>query len=55
MRNLESTGKDNPLGVGELFQISGTKNIIFWVALTVVVLVLLVVIAKLLPKSPPAS
>jgi hypothetical protein len=42
-------------GVGEAFQISGTKSIIFWVALTVVVLVLLVVIAKLLPKSPPVS
>ena len=42
-------------GVRELFQISSTKSIIFWVALTVVVLVLLVVIAKLLPKSPPAS
>jgi hypothetical protein len=42
-------------GTGELFQTSGTKNIIFWVALTVVVLVLLVVIAKLLPKSPPVS
>ena len=41
--------------VGELFQVSGTKNIIFWVALTVVVLVLLVVIAKLLPKPPPAN
>jgi hypothetical protein len=40
---------------GELFQSSGTKNVIFWVALSVVVLVLLVVIAKLLPKSPPSN
>ncbi len=42
-------------GVGEVFRSSGTKSIIFWVALTVVVLVLLVVIAKLLPKAPPAN
>jgi hypothetical protein len=43
------------LAGGEFFQTSGTKSVIFWVALSVVVLVLLVVIAKLLPKSPPAS
>ena len=42
-------------GVTELFQISGTKNIIFWAALTVVVLVLLLVIARLLPKPPTAT
>lgn len=41
--------------VGELFQISSTKSIIFWVALALVVLVLLVVIARLLPKNPPGS
>jgi len=39
----------------ELFQVSGTKNIVFWVALSMVVLVLLVVIARLLPKPPPAN
>ena len=37
---------------GELFQISSTKNIIFWAAFSLVVLVLLVVIARLLPKNP---
>jgi hypothetical protein len=57
-KSVASLSAEEPLkksGVGEFFQISGTKNIIFWVTLTVVVLVLLVVIAKLLPKSPPAS
>jgi hypothetical protein len=57
-KSVASLSAEEPLkksGAGELFQISGTKNIIFWVALTVVVLVLLVVIAKLLPKPPPAN
>jgi hypothetical protein len=39
--------------VGELFQLSSTKSIIFWVVLGAVVVVLLVVIARLLPKSSP--
>ena len=42
-------------GPGELLQMSKTKSIIFWVALCGVVLVLLVVIAKLLPKPPAAN
>jgi len=57
-KSVASLSAEEPLkksGASELFQISGTKNIIFWVALSVVVLVLLAVIAKLLPKSPPAS
>ncbi len=57
-KSVASLSAEEPLkksGVGELFQISGTKNIIFWVALTVVVLVLLAVIAKLLPKPPSAT
>jgi hypothetical protein len=41
-------------GVGELFALSGTKSLLFWGALAVAVVVLLVVIAKLLPK-PPAT
>jgi hypothetical protein len=40
---------------GEFFQLSGTKNVIFWVALAVVVVVLLVVVGRLLPKNPPAN
>jgi hypothetical protein len=40
---------------GELFQLSSTKSIIFWVALAVVVLVLLGVIARLLPKNPQGN
>jgi hypothetical protein len=43
------------LETDELFQISSTKNIIFWVALTMMVPVLLLVVARLLPKTPPAS
>jgi hypothetical protein len=39
--------------VGELFQLSNTKSIVFWGALGAVVVVLLFVIARLLPKSPP--
>ena len=57
-KSVASLSAEEPLkksSVGELFQISSTKNVIFWVALTVVVLVLLVVIARLLPKSPPAN
>jgi hypothetical protein len=38
--------------VGELFQLSGTRSAIFWVALAAVVVVLLVVVARLLPKNP---
>jgi hypothetical protein len=40
---------------GELFQLSSTKSIIFWVALAVVVSMLLVVIARLLPKNPQGN
>jgi len=57
-KSVASLATEEPLkksSAGELFQISSTKNIVFWVALTVVVLVLLVVIARLLPKSPPAT
>jgi hypothetical protein len=39
---------------GQLFQLSGTKSVIFWVALALVVVVLLVVISRLLPKTPSA-
>ena len=38
--------------VGELFALSGTKSLLFWGALAVAVVVLLVVIARLLPKPP---
>jgi hypothetical protein len=41
--------------VGELFQLSSTKSVIFWVALALVVVVLLVVIARLLPKNPQGN
>jgi hypothetical protein len=41
--------------VGELFQLSSTKSVVFWVALALVVVVLLVVIARLLPKNPPTQ
>jgi hypothetical protein len=41
--------------VGELFQLSSTKSVVFWIALVLVVVVLLVVIARLLPKSPPGN
>jgi len=57
-KSVASLAAGEPLkksSVGELFQISSTKNVIFWVALTAVVLVLLVVIARLLPKSPPVN
>lgn len=40
---------------GQLFKLSGTKSVIFWGALVAVVIVLLVVIAKLLPKSSPPT
>jgi hypothetical protein len=46
---LESL-KESP--VGDFFRLSGTKSIVFWVALSLVVVVLLVVIARLLPKTP---
>jgi hypothetical protein len=38
-------------GTGEFFRFAGTKSIIFWVALAVAVIVLLLVVAKLLPKE----
>ncbi len=38
---------------GELFQLSSTKSVVFWVALGLVVIVLLVVISRLLPKATP--
>jgi hypothetical protein len=41
--------------VGELFQFSSTKSIIFWIALALVIVVLLVVIARLLPKNPQGN
>jgi len=41
--------------VGELFQLSSTKSVVFWVALALVVVVLLVVIARLLPKNPQGN
>jgi hypothetical protein len=40
---------------GEFFQLSGTRNVIFWVALAVVVIVLLAVVGRLLPKNPPSK
>lgn len=36
-------------------QLSGTKSVIFWAALALVVVALLVVIARLLPKTPPTT
>jgi hypothetical protein len=42
-------------GVGDLFQMSNTKSILFWVSLAVVVVVLMVVVTKLLPKPPAAA
>jgi hypothetical protein len=41
--------------VGELLQLSNTRSVVFWVALALVVVVLLVVIARLLPKNPQDS
>jgi hypothetical protein len=38
--------------VGALFQMSRTKSLIFWGALALVVIALLVVTARLLPKPP---
>jgi len=38
-------------GSSEFFQLAGTKSVIFWVALVLVVIVLLVVVVKLLPKT----
>jgi hypothetical protein len=40
--------------IGGLFALSGTKSILFWGALALVVVVLLVIISRLLPK-PPAT
>jgi hypothetical protein len=57
-KSIASLAIEEPLkksSGGELFQISSTKSVIFWVALAAVVLVLLVVIARLLPKSPPVN
>ena len=50
---VEEQLKKSP--IGELFQLSSTKSVVFWVALALVVVVLLVVIARLLPKNPPAK
>lgn len=57
-KSVASLAAEEPLkksGVGEFFQVSGTKNVIFWAALSMVVLVLLIVIARLLPKSPTGN
>jgi hypothetical protein len=40
-----------PVG-NDVFQLSRTKNLIFWAALALVVVVLLGVVARLLPKNP---
>ena len=37
---------------GEPVELTGTKSVVFWVALAVVVVILLVIVAKLLPKTP---
>lgn len=54
-KNTAELGAETALkesAVTDLFQLSGTKNALFWVALVMVVLVLLAVIGKLLPKNP---
>lgn len=40
---------------GEPVEMTGTKSVVFWVALAVVVVVLLVIVAKLLPKLPEGN
>jgi hypothetical protein len=43
------------VGWGETLQMTRLGSILFWTALAVVVVVLLVVMARLLPKSPPTT
>ena len=53
---LEASAPVGPTApVAESGSVSGTKSIVFWVALSLVVVVLLIVIARLLPKTPPAA
>ena len=43
------------VGWGETLQMTRLGSILFWTALALVVVVLLVVMARLLPKNPPAA
>lgn len=57
-RAVASTGAEEELrrsAPGELFSLSGTKGVLFWAALSLAVVALLAVIARLLPKAPPPA
>jgi hypothetical protein len=54
-KSVATLGAAEPLqkpGWGDIFQTSTTRSVVFWGALAVVVVVLLVVMARLLPQTP---
>ena len=51
----DSASVKKPGPAAESGSISGTKSVVFWGALALVVVVLLVVIARLVPKTPPTA